>query len=498
MAYTVLARRYRPQTFDEVIGQEAVVRTLRNAISADRVAHAYLFTGTRGVGKTTMARLLAKALNCEQGPTPDPCGKCECCKRVGSGDDIDVIEIDGASHTGVDSIRELRSNAIYAPARSRFKIYIIDEVHMLSTGAFNALLKTLEEPPEHVKFIFATTDPQKVPNTIHSRCQRFDFRSVPAETIATYLGKLCRKEKVKAEKEALQIIAREGRGSVRDALTLLDQAITLCNGDITAGPVLEALGLGGSEQFFGLLDALADGDVAQALKLLEAALNEGAECGEFVDHLLDHLRSLLLVKMVGLKAPGLEATGEERKRLKTQAEKFTEDRLTLALELVGETRFRLRGLPHGRPLVELVLVQLARLPDFASISETLEQLQSVAANPAAGGASSGRAPGEDEKKKSESVTAPAGPAGVAGVAGAEDEQDRPPARKWVEDFSSVKDSTLPGAETPETAAAPPAHLRSLNQAQQQELRNDPAVQKILSLFEGEIIDMRHGEVGGDE
>ena len=493
MAYTVLARRYRPQTFGEVIGQDAVVRTLKNAIAADRVAHAYLFTGTRGVGKTTMARLLAKALNCEKGPTPDPCGKCECCKRVGGGDDIDVIEIDGASNTGVDSIRQLRSNAVYAPARSRFKIYIIDEVHMLSTGAFNALLKTLEEPPEHVKFIFATTDPQKVPNTIHSRCQRFDFRSVPADLIAEYLGKLCRKEKVKADQDALQVIAREGRGSVRDALTLLDQAITLCNGNITVGPVLESLGLGGSGQFFELLDAVADGDVAQALKLLEAALNEGAECGEFVDHLLDHLRSLLLVKMVGLKAPGLEATGEERKRLKTQAEKFTEDRLTLALELAGEARFRLRGLPHGRPLVELALVQLARMPDFSSIRETLEQLQAAGANPAATGASVGLGPGAGEKKKSEAVTAPPGEGGG---------QDGTPARNWVEDFGNVNGSEPVGGEPPETAdtgrAAALAHLRSLNQAEQQELRNDPAVQKILNLFEGEIIDMRRGETGRDE
>jgi len=340
MAYTVLARRYRPQNFAEVIGQDAVARTLRNAIASDRVAHAYLFTGTRGVGKTTMARLLAKALNCEKGPTPDPCGKCDSCRRTQEGDDLDVIEIDGASNTGVDNVRELRSNAIFSPARSRFKIYIIDEVHMLSTPAFNALLKTLEEPPPHVKFIFATTDPQKVPPTIHSRCQRFDFRSVPVDVVADYLAKLCKKEKVKAEPDALRVIAREGRGSVRDALTLLDQAITLCDGDICLGPVLESLGLADSRRYFDLADAVADGDVPRVLKLVDEALAEGSECGETLDHLLDHLRSLLLVKAAGPDSPGLEVTGEERERLTTQAARFTLDRLTLSVELVGEARYR--------------------------------------------------------------------------------------------------------------------------------------------------------------
>jgi len=496
MAYTVLARRYRPQTFDEVIGQEAVARTLKNAIASDRVAHAYLFTGTRGVGKTTMARILAKALTCEKGPTAEPCGKCDSCKRILSGDDLDVIEIDGASNTGVDNVRELRANAIYAPARSRFKIYIIDEVHMLSTGAFNALLKTLEEPPEHVKFIFATTDPQKVPNTIHSRCQRFDFRSVPAEVIAEYLVTLCRKEKVKADKEALQIIAREGRGSVRDALTLLDQAITLCEGDVQVGPVLESLGLTVSRRFFEVLDAVAAHDVPQTLKLLDAALNEGLECGEFADHLLDHLRSLLLVKIAGPEAPGLETTAEERKLLAQQAGKFTEDHLTLALELVGEARQRLRNVPHGRPLIELALIQLARMPDFEAIGTALDRLRSAMANggSAAAGAS---AAASVEKKKPEPLSVP-----DEGAAGNDDDAcrttDAPPealrCRSVTQDVQRMGNGEWGGARSPSASSKAVSALRPLTQAEQQEIRSDPKVQRILSLFEGEIIDMGRTEV----
>jgi len=234
MSYTVLARRYRSATFDEVVGQEAIATTLKNAIEANRVAHAYLFCGTRGVGKTSMARILAKALNCEKGPTPTPCCACEICESIALGEDIDVIEIDGASNTGVDNIRELRSNAIYRPARARFKIYIIDEVHMISVSAFNALLKTLEEPPEHVKFIFATTEPNRVPVTIQSRCQRFDFRPIPADRIAEHLRTILKKEKVKADDSVIRRIAQLANGSIRDGLSLLDQLLSLGLSKLTA------------------------------------------------------------------------------------------------------------------------------------------------------------------------------------------------------------------------------------------------------------------------
>src|SRR3954453_17767247 len=235
MSYTVLARRYRSGNFDELIGQEHVAQTLKKAIESGRIAHAYLFCGTRGTGKTSTARILAKCLNCENSdaPTPDPCGKCESCKAIARGDDIDVIEIDAASNTGVDNVRDLIANSQFHPARSRFKVYIIDEVHMLSKAAFNALLKTLEEPPEHVKFILATTEPEKVLATILSRCQRYDFRNIPTREIAQHLKSVCKQEGIAADEDALFLVAKAGAGSMRDSLSLLDRLLSVGEKDLT-------------------------------------------------------------------------------------------------------------------------------------------------------------------------------------------------------------------------------------------------------------------------
>ncbi|MCX5677202.1 MAG: DNA polymerase III subunit gamma/tau, partial [Planctomycetota bacterium] len=309
MAYTVLARRYRSMTFDEVIGQEPIARTLKSALAHDRVAHAYLFCGTRGVGKTTMARLLARALNCEKGPTPDPCGTCDICQAIHRGDDIDVLEIDGASNTSVDDVRVLRQNAHYRPARARYKIYYIDEVHMLSRSAFNALLKTLEEPPEHVVFLFSTTEPERLPATILSRCQRFDFRAVPAERIAEHLQHICKKEKVKADADALAAIAREGRGSVRDALTLLDQAIAVAGGKITLETVRASVGAASGDKILAVLDACAGGQVGGALALLAGLLAAGIDLGALLEQLMRQARDLLVVKTCGREAQLLDVFG---------------------------------------------------------------------------------------------------------------------------------------------------------------------------------------------
>ena len=277
MSYRVLARSYRSNTFDEIVGQDAVATTLKNAVNSDRVHHGYLFTGTRGVGKTSMARILAKSLNCLSAdkPTITPCCQCDSCIAVAEGEDVDVVEIDAASNTGVDNIRDLRSNATLRPARARFKVYIIDEVHMLSTGAFNALLKTLEEPPTHVKFVLATTEIQKVPATIQSRCQRFDFRAIDAPTIAEHLASILTQEKVQAEEGVLRRVARLANGSMRDALSLLDKLLAYESKELTLTVVDELLPPPHDELAHALIDCVAQQDAKGALEALDAALQRG-------------------------------------------------------------------------------------------------------------------------------------------------------------------------------------------------------------------------------
>src|SRR5687768_14532473 len=274
MSYTVLARRYRSGTFDELIGQDHVAQTLKKAIDSGRIAHAYLFCGTRGTGKTSTARILAKCLNCEAAkkPTSEPCGKCESCQAIARGEGMDVIEIDAASNTGVDNVRDIIENSQYRPASSRFKVYIIDEVHMLSKSAFNALLKTLEEPPGHVKFILATTEPEKVLPTILSRCQRYDFRNIPTREIAAHLREITKKEKIKADDDALLLVAKAGAGSMRDALSLLDRLLSVGEKALTADMIEQMLGLPKSQLLFDLAQAVGAGDVKSTLGQAEAII----------------------------------------------------------------------------------------------------------------------------------------------------------------------------------------------------------------------------------
>src|SRR3954463_10157071 len=277
--YVVVARRYRPQDFSQLIGQDQVSQALANAINTNRVGHAYLFTGARGVGKTSTARIFAKALNCVNGPTTTPCGECDICEGVASGSDVDVIEIDGASTRGIDEIRQLRSNVNVRPSRARFKIYIIDEVHMLTTPAFNALLKTLEEPPEHVKFIFCTTEADKIPITVLSRCQRFDFAPIEMKSIVERLEHICKSEGVEAEPEALQIVARRAAGSMRDSQSLLEQLLSFGGDKITVGDVHSLLGTANSARLAALADCIVRRDAAVALHEVEAAIAGGVDVG---------------------------------------------------------------------------------------------------------------------------------------------------------------------------------------------------------------------------
>ena len=389
--YTVVARRYRPQQFAELVGQEPVARALTNALQSNRVAHAYLFTGARGVGKTSTARILAKALNCVHGPTPTPCDKCDVCQGIASGEDIDVLEIDGASNRGIDEVRAIRQNVQTRPSRSRYKIYIIDEVHMLTGPAFNALLKTLEEPPPHVKFIFATTEVQKIPVTILSRCQRFDFAGIGAARIVERLKQIVAAEGRQADDDALQLVARRAGGSMRDAQSLLDQLLAFGGERLTAQQVHGLLGTAGDERVATLVDAVLAHDAKKALELVAASADEGLQLGELLDQLIETWRSLMLVNCAGPDAPDVYATGAQREALARQASKLTLDTILAGLDVLTTAKTRLRGSGHAQVLLEMAVVRLCRLEELVSVAQIAQWLAQGGAPPAqanaAGGAS---------------------------------------------------------------------------------------------------------------
>ena len=396
--YTVLARRYRPQTFEDLVGQEAVARALQNAIKSNRVAHAYLFTGIRGVGKTTIARILAKALNCEKGPTPTPCNECATCKSIAAGDDVDVLEIDGASNNKVDEIRDLRGNVQYRPSRSRFKIYIIDEVHMLTTSAFNALLKTLEEPPPHVKFIFATTDVQALPVTILSRCQRFDLGGISLPQIKASLGAIVAHEGMKADDAALELIARRANGSMRDAQSVLDQLLAFGGERLTADQVHNLLGTAGDEHILALAEASLSGDPRRALEQLEEAVARGFQLAELTDQLIGFWRDLMLVHCAGAEARGLSVQERHRETLTRLAKSLHLDTILAGLDILSATRARLRNTTHGRTLIEMALVRLGRLGDLVSVAQVAQWVAQLRSEGGSGSATR-VGPPEAVKKK---------------------------------------------------------------------------------------------------
>jgi DNA polymerase-3 subunit gamma/tau len=369
-----VARRYRPQTLDDLVGQEHVVAALRNAIRLNRITHAYLFTGTRGVGKTSMARIFAKCLNCEIGPTDKPCNQCDTCRAISVGQDVDVIEIDGASNTGVDSVRELRANVGLRPSRSRFKIYYIDEVHMLSTGAFNALLKTLEEPPEHVKFFFATTESQKIPITVLSRCQRFDFAGITPEKIVETLDSICHQEAVEVEKDALWTVARRAGGSMRDAQSLLERLLTHSEGCLTDDQAREILGLASDDRMLDLLESAADHDMARLLEQIEAAMVVGVQPGDLVTGVLELLRDAM-VQSAGSKGPLMAVGSRQKPRLEALAQNWGMDSILAAMQIMAETKARMKGNPQGRLLAELGLARVTRLDRLSELSDVIARIK---------------------------------------------------------------------------------------------------------------------------
>ncbi len=374
MSYLVLARKWRPQTFDDLTGQEPVAHILRNALAHNKVAHAYIFSGPRGVGKTTTARILAKALNCENGPTPDPCGKCPSCLDVAEGSSIDVSEIDGASNTGVDNIRDLREKVRYAPSAGRYKVYIIDESHMLSTSAFNALLKTLEEPPPHVIFVLATTEPKKIPPTVISRCQHLPFSRMSGHKIKERLKTIADAEGIKITSSPLDMIARAADGSMRDALTLLDQ-LTSFSDDISASDVKDLLGITDSETLAGLAASVIEGNSKAIITLIATLTDTGTDLKPFTRDFLQFIRNLLVSKITGETEGILDIGEEESRAIAAIRDSVGEEYLALILSELIRAEPGIRNAFYPRIALEMTLIKLSMLSRFKSISEALQALQ---------------------------------------------------------------------------------------------------------------------------
>ncbi len=376
MSYLVFARKYRPQTFDEVVQQTHVTRTLANAIAGNRVAHAILFSGPRGTGKTTVARILAKAMNCAQGPTAEPCNQCQSCLEITNGNAADVFEIDGASNNSVDQVRELRENLKYMPVHSRFKIYIIDEVHMLSLAAFNALLKTLEEPPEHILFMFATTEAHKIPITILSRCQRHDLRRIDSRAIAEHMRRICEAEKVQIDEPSLALIAQEAGGSMRDSLSLLDHVLACAEGPVTPNLIGELLGLVDRKHLFDISGAVLDGDLHKVLAAVDTVWKQGYEIKRFFADLVTHFHHLTLVKIAprpGVGGP-LDLSEQEIERLRAQTESVSEIFLLQCFDTLFQAEPAIKMSSQPKLALEMVFLKMFHTPPALPIQKLIDGL----------------------------------------------------------------------------------------------------------------------------
>jgi len=442
MSYQVIARKYRPQVFDEVVGQRLITDTLKNAILIERVAHGYIFSGARGVGKTTTARVLAKALNCVQGPTVTPCGECASCQEIAAGNSIDVLEIDAASNRGIDEIRELRETLRYLPARDRYKIFIIDEAHMLTTEAFNALLRTLEEPPPRSLFILATTEPHKLPSTIQSRCQHFAFRLLDYQEIFSRLKQVCEQEQINADEGALSAVTQAAEGSMRDGLSLLDQVIASCGNQLEETRVRQVLGVVPTQLLNSVLEAVHAGDARRVLELLGELATEGYELAHFCAELTRTVRNVMVAKSCGAESPLVQVPSEERARLAVLAQLFGEEDLARFFNLLLRTESEMRYSLQPRFHLELGLMKLVHARRLASLEGLLAQLgQLGAAEKTTGAAPKNQGPGP-LRSLPPKTAAPAPPRAPAAspVAEAETVQPAAPVSTPAEDarLSSIK------------------------------------------------------------
>jgi len=460
MSYQVIARKWRPQTFSDLVGQSHVTSTLANAIKNDRVAHAYIFSGARGVGKTTAARILAKALNCAKGPTAQPCGECDSCKEIAAGTSLDVIEIDAASNRGIDQIRELREMVRYAPAASRSKVVLLDEAHMLTSEASNALLKTLEEPPDRVIFVMATTQPEDLADTIRSRSQHFHFRALTFSEITGRLEEIATKEDLKIEPGALAVIARMAEGSLRDALSLLEQARAYCGEVIPDKEVRELLGVVPEDSLNELVAAIAEGSADRALGLVHTFQKEGRNLQHFCREAIRHMRNLLIARVCGADSDLMAATADQRPALAKAAAQFTEEDLTRFFQILLETDGDLRHKPDPRVHLEMGLLRLINAQRLAPMEELLAELRSgTSSGTAAGAARSGAMRSSRVPAAAEAVP-PATPA--RSFSTVPETSFAPPSRTSTPSFTAAaaaparaETKIAPATEPPATAAPEP-------------------------------------------
>ena len=519
--YLVLARKWRPQAFDDVVGQEHVTRTLQNAIRAGRVHHAFLFIGSRGIGKTTTARILAKALNCVQfdGPTPEPCGVCEMCTSIAAGNSIDVIEIDGASNNSVEDVRQIRENVRMVPSRARYKIYVIDEVHQLSISAFNALLKTLEEPPPHAVFILATTEAHKIPATIVSRCQRYDFRRVGLDSIVTLLRGILEKEGVRCSNEALHAIARAADGGVRDAESILDQLVSYCDGEITFRDVFDVLGLVDWKVLHDLCAAVLDKDVSRLLTLVESVVISGKDLSQFVGEILRYFRNLLVCR-TGAPRELLALPEDEANELATWAERFSLTELIRLVEQFSELSQSYDSQLAQRTALEALLVKISRRTVEVSIDSVLEKLMILAENgglPAATAAPPRTIPVAPSTPSVVAEESPAAKKKIADAPPAPTSEFASPAATAPKRIEAAAPRPAPPSPVPPKRAeagtpapprprpegrfarngsrsapipAPPAVI-TINKEDESAALEDPRVRQVVEAFKGRIVDIKH-------
>lgn len=449
MAYTVLARKYRPQTFSDLVGQDHVTRTLGNALRSDRVAHAFLFTGARGVGKTTTARILAKALNCESGPTPEPCGTCDPCKDIAAGVDLDVLEIDGASNNGVDDVRRLQETLPFMPARDRYKVIIVDEVHMLSTGAFNAFLKTLEEPPAHVKFIFATTELHKVPVTIRSRCQRHDFRLIPQAVVAARVREILAMEKIEADDAGVAIVAREAAGSMRDALTVLDQLLAFGGSQLQGAEVARGLGIADRSHVLAVAQKLLEHDARSCLLAVHELGEQGLDILHFARQLLEMMRDLVVLRVAGDTEGLVDLAEDERRAAQELAGAHEPAELQRAFASVSQLVEEVGQASNPRVAMEMGLVRLADRPALLPIGDLVARLKGLESR-----LSDGRPPSPGPAQPRGGPRSGGGPPSDGGGRPLTDGGDSSSSRRAAPQASRpAQQSDGPGAAQPPTASA---------------------------------------------